>query len=195
MSNIYVTIKEWRKKGLRYFLNFLVRLKHELYSGIEKIISEFRELDSRHEYQHPKNLHINIKCCGSLSPAVQTIQGEWSHLPVPDREWLINDLKTEPLSEENIEVIKDLASEVFTRYSSFNITLRGIKVMYSVIWINIIDERQYLKQIHQNLKQNLRDFIYHYPYEAKDYTPHVTIAKLYYSDITELISKAKEFQG
>lgn len=32
-------------------------------------------------------------------------------------------------------------------------------------------------------------------YEAKDYTSHITIAKLYYSDITELISKAKEFQA
>lgn len=40
MSNIFVTIKEWRKKGRRYFLNFLVKLRPQLYPEIENFLKK-----------------------------------------------------------------------------------------------------------------------------------------------------------
>lgn len=80
-------------------------------------------------------------------------------------------------SDLETRVLESIINDIFSKYSSFDIQLNGLSVSYekrnNFLFLNVIDERNTLKQMSSELYNSLGDI-------AKlkgQYTPHITIGK------------------
>lgn len=80
-------------------------------------------------------------------------------------------------SDLETRVLESIINDIFSKYRSFDIKLSGLSVSYekrnNFLFLNVIDERNILKQMSSELYNSLGD-------NAKlrgQYTPHITIGK------------------
>lgn len=80
-------------------------------------------------------------------------------------------------SDLETRILESIINDVFIKYSCFDIQLSGLTVSYekrnNFLFLNVIDERNILKQMSSELYNSLGDNVK----LRGQYTPHITLAK------------------
>ena len=123
---------------------------------IQKIISIYSRLKQNQpkiKFVEPKNLHITIKFLGNIS---------------------------ESLAPIIYKILKEDINENFFKGKTFEFKLRGLGQFnrYSVLWIKLIGNIQFLQDIKDKVEDTLYEKLNITRDKRKEFTAHLTIGRL-----------------
>jgi 2'-5' RNA ligase len=150
------------------YLTTLIPISEGLDKELGMIQEQLRSIDHRQIYHHPSYFHITIKEIGWLG---------------------------EEIEEENLTEIKGKVEEVASTTRPFFLTLRGLNIWPTVIYAEVQEGREQVRQLHLKMRREPRGYtVADSTYEGEMMHPHVTIATFAVGDADRLIQEARLFE-
>jgi 2'-5' RNA ligase len=127
----------------------IFRLPPRFWREITLIQKRMKSVDPNQLYATPSTFHITVKGLGVLD---------------------------ERMSEERLESILSRVTSIISPFEPFEVSLRGLEVFPTCIYIKVEDRLSKLQAINKAIVRELGDDIEVSRYDGDEYIPHVTIA-------------------
>jgi 2'-5' RNA ligase len=150
------------------YLAVLISPPEQLQKSFEKIQRHLMSTDDRQIYHHSSYFHITVKGIGWLG---------------------------EKFEEETLPRLKDEVEKVASSMGSFYLTLRGLNVWPTVIYADVQEGREQVRELHARMNRELGRYgVTPREYEGESMHPHLTVATFAVSDAQKLIEEVKRFE-
>ncbi|MDG6996900.1 MAG: 2'-5' RNA ligase family protein [Nitrososphaerota archaeon] len=151
------------KSGETVYAGLIFRVPPRLWRPLARAQASLRNVDNRQLFAHPSTFHVSVKGLGYLQNETDIARYETALAKI---------------------------GKIISRFSSFQIELRGIGIFPTAIYAKVNDSGVF-KKINTLISEELKREVEQSRYDRSEYVPHVTLLTFNTSEASELVAKAE----